>query len=92
MAALVTDSEFNLAAFAEHVASELPSYAQPLFLRMMPAMETTGTFKQRKVDLVEQGFDPGKVKTPLYFKDPDKGYVKITKTVFTKLMAGGYRL
>ncbi|MEH6678023.1 long-chain-acyl-CoA synthetase [Phenylobacterium sp.] len=92
MAALVTDSEFDLAAFGEHVARELPSYAQPLFLRMMPAMETTGTFKQRKVDLVEQGFDPGKIKTPLYFKDPDKGYVKITKTVFTKLMAGGYRL
>jgi len=92
MAALVTDETFDLAAFAEHVGRELPAYAQPLFLRMLPAMETTGTFKQRKVDLVEQGFDPAKMKQPLYFKDPDKGYVKITKTVFTKLSAGGYRI
>ena len=28
---------------------------------------------------------PGQVKTPLYFRDPDKGYVKITKTVFNKI-------
>ena len=36
----------------EHVARELPSYAQPLFVRLLPAMDTTGTFKIRKVDLV----------------------------------------
>ncbi|MDP3490730.1 MAG: long-chain-acyl-CoA synthetase [Phenylobacterium sp.] len=92
MAALVTDESFDLTAFADHVGRELPPYAQPLFLRMMPAMETTGTFKQRKVDLVSEGFDPAKVKTPMYFRDSDKGYVKVTKTVFTKLAAGAYRL
>jgi len=32
------------------------------------------------------------VKTPLFFRDPDKGFVKITKPVFTKLSAGGYRI
>ncbi|MDZ4317566.1 MAG: long-chain-acyl-CoA synthetase [Phenylobacterium sp.] len=92
MAALVTDETFDLEAFNAHVGQELAPYAQPLFLRMMPAMEVTGTFKQRKVELVAEGFDPAKVKTPLYFKDPEKGYVKITKTVFTKLTAGGYRI
>ena len=92
MAALVTDESFDLAAFSEHVSRELPPYAQPLFLRMMPAMETTGTFKQRKVDLVDEGFDPGRVNTPLYFRDPDKGYVKITKPMFAKINAGGFRI
>jgi fatty-acyl-CoA synthase len=92
MAALVTDGEFDVKAFGEYVERELPPYAQPIFLRMLPAIETTGTFKQRKVDLVAEGFDPAKVKQPLYFKHPDKGYVKITKPVIEKLQAGGYKL
>lgn len=92
MAALVTDEAFDLEAFNAHVGRELAPYAQPLFLRMMPSMETTGTFKQRKVELVAEGFDPSKIKTTLYFKDPEKGYVKLTKTVFTKVVSGGYRL
>lgn len=92
MAALVTDEAFDLEAFNAHVSRELAPHARPLFLRMMPSMETTGTFKQRKVDLVAEGFDPSRIKTTLYFKDPEKGYVKLTKTVFTKVVSGGYRL
>jgi fatty-acyl-CoA synthase len=92
MAALVTSSDFDVKAFGEHVERELPPFSQPVFLRLLPQIETTGTFKQRKVDLVSEGFDPAKVKHPLYFKHPDKGYVKITKPVIEKLQAGGYRL
>ena len=92
MAALVTDETFDLAAFAEHVGRELPPYAQPLFVRLMPQMETTGTFKQRKVDLVAEGFDPAKIKAPLYFRDPDKGYVKITRPMYAKINNGGFRI
>ncbi|MFC3080004.1 long-chain-acyl-CoA synthetase [Phenylobacterium terrae] len=92
MAALVTSGEFDVKAFGEHVERELPHFAQPMFLRLLPALETTGTFKQRKVDLVAEGFDPSKVKHPLYFKHPDKGYIRITKPVIEKLQAGGYKL
>ena len=92
MAALVTDPQFDLAAFAQHVDEHQPSYARPIFLRLQQAIETTGTFKYRKVDLVGDGFDPTRTKDPLYFRDPSKGYVKITKAVFTKLQAGGYKL
>ncbi|TAL37659.1 MAG: long-chain-acyl-CoA synthetase [Phenylobacterium sp.] len=88
MAALVVDGVFDAKAFSEHVRQELPAYAQPLFVRLLPAMETTGTFKIRKVDLVADGYDPAKVKGPLFFHDPKKGYVKITKSVWDKLQAG----
>ena len=30
----------------------------------------TGTFKQRKVDLVHEGFDPSAIADPLYWFDP----------------------
>ena len=92
MAALVADPEFDLAAFAQYVDEHLPSYARPIFLRLQQAIETTGTFKYRKVDLVGDGFDPTRTKDPLYFRDPNKGYVKITKAVFAKLQTGGYKL
>ena len=92
MAALVVDGAFDAKAFSEHVRQELPAYAQPLFVRLLPAMETTGTFKIRKVDLVADGYDPGKVKGPLFFHDSKKGYVKITKSVWDKLQAGTVKI
>jgi fatty-acyl-CoA synthase len=88
MAALVVGPEFDIKLFGEEVARELPSYAQPLFVRVMPALETTGTFKTRKMDLIADGYDPGKIKGPLFFHDPKKGYVKVTKSVFEKISNG----
>ena len=61
-------------------------------MRILPAIEKTGTFKIRKVDLIADGFDPGKIKGPLYFHDARKGYVKVTKGVFEKISAGAVKL
>ena len=88
MAALVVDEGFSIAAFGAHAAQELPTYAQPLFVRILPAIETTGTFKVRKMDLVADGYDPGKVKGPLYFLDPRRGYIRVTKAVYDKITGG----
>ena len=92
MAALVVDGAFDPKAFGEHVARELPLYAQPLFVRLMPAMDTTGTFKIRKLDLVSDGYDPARVKGPMFFHDPRKGYVKLTKSVFDRIAAGAFKI
>jgi fatty-acyl-CoA synthase len=92
MAALVLDRPFDAKAFQEHVERNLPAYAQPLFVRVMPAMDTTGTFKVRKMDLVADGYDPAKIKGPLFFKDPRRGYVKLTKTVYDKVTGGAVQL
>ena len=92
MAGLVVGPEFDIAQFGSEVARELPSYAQPLFVRILPSLDTTGTFKTRKMDLIADGFDPGKIKGPLYFHDSRKGYVKVTKGVFEKLSAGLVKL
>jgi fatty-acyl-CoA synthase len=92
MAALVLEGAFDAKAFGDHVKRELPSYAQPLFLRVLPAMDTTGTFKVRKMDLVKDGYDPAKIKGPLFFHDPKRGYVKLTKSVFDRLAAGAVKI
>jgi fatty-acyl-CoA synthase len=92
MAALVIDGAFDAKGFAEHVAAELPTYARPLFVRIMPEIDTTGTFKVRKMDLVADGYDPAKVKGPLFFHDPKRGYVKVTKGVYDKIAQGAVKV
>jgi fatty-acyl-CoA synthase len=92
MAGLVVGPEFDIKVFGDGVAHELPPYAQPLFVRILPSLDITGTFKTRKMDLIADGYDPGKIKTPIYFHDPKKGYVKVTKGVFDKIAAGSVKL
>ena len=58
MAALVAEKELDLDGFRKHLASRLPPYARPLFLRIRSAVDVTGTFKYSKTDLVRQGYDP----------------------------------
>uniref|UniRef100_UPI0024554536 hypothetical protein n=1 Tax=Nocardia cyriacigeorgica TaxID=135487 RepID=UPI0024554536 len=39
-------------------ALRLPGYAVPLFVRVVDELETTSTFKSRKVELRKQGYSP----------------------------------
>ena len=73
MAALVVGPEFDPAALAAELAGKLPDYARPVFLRLVPTLEVTGTFKLRKQELAEQGYDPGRTDDPLYFYAPRTG-------------------
>jgi fatty-acyl-CoA synthase len=88
MAGLVVDPEFDVAAFSDYVGRELPHFAQPVFIRILPQIDITGTFKPRKMDLIADGFDPAKAKGPLYYRDAKKGYVKLTKAGFEKIATG----
>ena len=92
MASIVAGPEFDISRLAAFVDCALPAYSRPLFVRLRPEVETTGTFKYRKLDLVEDGFDPGKVREPLYFKDPEAGYVPVTRELYERILAGGFRL
>ncbi|MDJ0847103.1 MAG: long-chain-acyl-CoA synthetase [Myxococcota bacterium] len=92
MASLVTTDAFDLEAIGRHVERELPAYARPLFLRLQPEMETTGTFKHRKVQLVKGGFDPDQVADPLFFHDGEKGYVPLEPDLYARIQAGEVRV
>lgn len=92
MASLVIGPEFDLATFASHVDAKLPAFARPLFIRITTEVDTTGTFKYRKLDLVEQGFNPAKITQPLYFKKPGEGYVPITPELYDQINAGAFKI
>ncbi|KAL5393252.1 long-chain fatty acid transporter fat1 [Paraphaeosphaeria sporulosa] len=54
----VTLSNFEFKGLAEHARAMLPGYAVPLFLRVTPALEYTGTLKIQKGRLKREGVDP----------------------------------
>ncbi len=60
--------EFDGHALADAVYRQLPSYALPLFVRLVDSMARTSTFKSRKVELREQGYglDGAEIGDPLY--------------------------
>ncbi|MGE0828222.1 MAG: long-chain-acyl-CoA synthetase [Hyphomonadaceae bacterium] len=93
MAALTTEVGFSLEALHAHAHKELPAFARPLFVRLMPAIETTGTFKYRKIDLVREGVDPALIHEPLYFDDPEaRAYTPWSAALMEKMARGEIRV
>jgi fatty-acyl-CoA synthase len=86
MAAIVADGGLDLAALRAHLASQLPGYARPLFLRIRPEIDVTMTFKQKKLDLVAQGFDPARTPDAIYFDDArEGGYVQVDAGLYDEI-------
>lgn len=95
MAAMVVDrSAFDLAGFAKHTAKNLPTYAVPLFLRYLPQVEVTGTFKHMKVKLRKEGADPTKVtEDPLFWLNPaSKTYEELDAPAWGTIVNGQSKL
>ncbi|RVE74326.1 hypothetical protein OJAV_G00020840 [Oryzias javanicus] len=90
---LKNDAELDGRRMYQHVVSYLPSYARPRFIRIQDAMEVTGPFKQMKVKLMEQGFDPGSIQDPLYILDDRaESYVLLTDDIYKSIMSGNIKL
>ena len=64
MAAIVT-GRIQSGAIACIAGRGLPAYARPLFLRIIPALPTTETFKVAHARLAAEGFDPNQIADPL---------------------------
>lgn len=93
MAALVTAPGFEIARLSDALAGRLPYYARPVFVRLLPAIEITGTFKQRKLELVRDGFDPDHIRDPLYWFDSETiRYAPLTHDVFRAIVSGKTKL
>ena len=58
-------ASFDGRALADTLYDNLPAYAMPLFIRIVESLETTSTFKSRKVELRNQGYGAD-VADPLY--------------------------
>ncbi len=94
MAAVVLfpGAEFDGRSFYE-TAEVLPTYARPLFVRVVPEMDVTGTLKQRKIQLQREGFDPQQIADPLFLRDEtQKAYVPLTAELYEAVVSGHRKL
>lgn len=75
MAALVDpDNKIDMNKIAIGIRESLPAYARPIFIRIMPQLPMTGTFKLKKRDLQLEGFDITKITDPVYLLSNDGSY------------------
>jgi fatty-acyl-CoA synthase len=91
MVALVMDGDFDPAALHRFLAQRLPAYAMPLFVRLRPALEITETFKQKKQELMREGFDPSAIRDPLYINS-GVAYVPLVPRTFDAIACGAVRV
>lgn len=71
----------------------LAPYARPMFLRLLPRMDTTGTFKIQKTRLQHEGFDPRQTSDRLFFLDLKQGhYLPLDQDVYSRICAGAFAL
>ncbi len=76
MAAIVlreglTTSSLDLDSLSAHVNNNLPSYARPIFIRILKELPTTTTHKLQKNDLRDQAYHLDKVQDDLLVMKPN---------------------
>src|SRR6516165_8453288 len=92
MAAVVATPDFDLGELRRALVARLPDYARPLFIRIVDAIELTGTFKPRKQELALEGYDPGRVRDALYSDDGTRdAYVPLDEELYARLKSGKLR-
>lgn len=94
MAALVLrdGAELDGRALYAHAAAALPACARPAFVRLWRAPELTATFKLRKGELRRAGFDPARVRDPLFWRDDAAAaYRPLDAEAFARIADGAIR-
>lgn len=93
MAAIVADERFDVGGLYPYLAARLPSYARPMFLRLSRELAVTETFKHRKRELAEQGFNPRAISEPVFFASPEQAiYVLLDLSLYAKILSGEVQL
>ncbi|KAK0648896.1 hypothetical protein B0T16DRAFT_371603 [Cercophora newfieldiana] len=84
----------TLRSLAGHVRANLPKYALPLFIRVVQAenLQATGTNKQQKHTLRNEGVDPAKNGGDAVFWLKENTYERLTSKDWKKLSMGGVKL
>lgn len=88
-----TSMTVDLEQLSKGLKAALPVYARPLFVRILPEPPITATFKLKKKELIEQGFNPSICKDPLFFLDQKiQQYILLTQALYDDIVKGNVRL
>lgn len=94
----VTEKVFDFAALAQHVLANMPRYAVPIFVRLVPETDITATMKQQKGRLKTEGVNLDKIgnSSPgdvMYWMPPGQNvYLPYRKADWETIQAGNVKL
>ena len=94
MAAVVFKDSFelskkNIQTLTDHIKECLPSYARPIFIRILKDLPTTTTHKLQKVELREDAFHIDRVKDDLLVMKPGQScYSKLDQEFYDQVLRG----
>jgi|MDTC01.1.fsa_nt_gb fatty-acyl-CoA synthase len=89
MAALVLGEGFEVDTLSHSLEEQLPAYARPVFLRILPEPDLTGTFKHQKSRLKTEGYSL-ELEDKIYMRDASTGrYSELTEEGVASLSSGG---
>jgi len=92
MVALLVADDFDMARFLDHIKARLPSFALPRFVRILSHIETTGTFKYKKNDLVREGYNIEQLDDEIFILLNEESYIKLTPELHSELLNNQFRL
>lgn len=85
-------ANMDLAGLSEHIRSNLPVYAQPIFIRILKELPTTTTHKLQKNKLQEDAFHLDQVPDDLLVLKPNsEQYVPLDADFYDEIVARGVR-
>jgi citronellyl-CoA synthetase len=80
----------DLQALSDHIKDSLPSYARPLFIRVLKELPTTTTHKLQKNDLRDQAYHLDKVEDELLVMKPGSHlYTHLDSDFYDKIVQRG---
>jgi len=86
------EKQVDLPGLYAGMVDKLPSYARPIFLRFVEEIDVTSTFKLKKRDLQQEGFNPDMMAQEVYIVNNEmKTYVLITQEIYNNIVNGNMR-
>ncbi|KAH0953249.1 hypothetical protein HN011_000393 [Eciton burchellii] len=89
MAAIYDENgAIDLHKLAIEIKEQLPAYARPQFIRILTKIDLTGTFKLKKKELQDEGYNAYKIQDKLYYLDTKLGYQLLTPDIYDQIQQG----
>ncbi|KAF7653150.1 hypothetical protein LDENG_00086810 [Lucifuga dentata] len=81
--------DFDCSVFLQMTQQALPPYARPVFLRISPQVDTTGTFKIQKTRLQREGYNPHLTTDRICFLNVRAGcYQVVDEELYSAIVEG----
>lgn len=87
MAAILDpDRKVDMKHLAAGLKAAMPAYARPIFVRILDKVDMTGTYKLRKVELQQEGFNPNSTADTIYYMSSKGSYEVLTPEGYQKIL------